>query len=674
MMRLTHEACLPMNKTLFMCFTLPLKTMNYAFCLKTPFHHQVVLKHSKAQALILGLVLFLGHGALSHAAVSTPAFKEGIIRELAEIGSPSQPFEGGSFSAAIPSENGTQGVVPVEGLENLSVATQVTVAKATKWPWDAQVSAKSAVPIPKDTVLYATFFARWAPAQKAVGGQSGGNIRVDLKDLDAASGASPINRIQPEISETWQRYHLRGVVVKDIAAGRGELLFSLGSLPQTIEVAGVTILAFPPGTELKRLPRNILNLDYAGRAADAPWRVEAAKKIDEIRKGDLTVSVRDSKGQPVPGASVRIGQTRHSFEFGTALAANLFDPAKPSADFDRYLELLKANFNRVTIENHLKPWVPLSEKGDATRQLAEASLAFTQANNIPTFGHVLVWPNFDPHYPREFRELYRNDPEGLRTALRDSVRTRAERYHGQLNGWDVINEPYGNRQFMDILGDAEMLEWFKIAAKATPGTPLYINETCMFKRGGIGEAERQNFERVLKILQDGGAPVHGIGEQAHLGIANTMTPGEITASLDRFARFGLPIHISELDVDIADTSDPEQLAWQRDMFRDALTLFFAHPSVNAITQWGFWEGAHWKKKAALWDKNWNLRAHGQAYRDLVFKDWWTDTTLPTDDKGTARTRGFLGEYKVTVNANGKTSEVTAKLVKGGAALEVVLKE
>jgi hypothetical protein len=380
----------------------------------------------------LGTLLLSSMAHSVRADEKVAAFREGIIRELADIGSPTLPFDGGSFSAAIPSENGTQGVVPVEGLENLSVATQVRVAKATKWPWDAQVSAKSAVPIPKDTVLYATFFARWSPAQKAAGGQSGGNIRVELKDLDAAPCASPINRIQPEISETWQRYHLRGVVVKDIAAGRGELLFSLGSLPQTIEVAGVTLLAFPPETHLKRLPRNILNLAYAGRAADAPWRAEAAKKIDEIRKGDLT------------------------------------------------------------------------------------------------------------------------------------------------------------------------------------------------------------------------------------------------ASLDRFARFGLPIHISELDVDVADTSDPEQLAWQRDMFRDALTVFFAHPSVNAITQWGFWEGAHWKKRAALWDKNWNLRAHGQAYRDLVLKDWWTETTLPNDEKGLAKTRGFLGDYKVTVTANGKTSEVTAKLAKGCAALEVVL--
>lgn len=37
--------------------------------------------------------------------------------------------------------------------------------------------------------------------------------------------------------------------------------------------------------------------------------------------------------------------------------------------------------------------------------------------------------------------------------------------------------------------------------------------------------------------------------------------------------------------------------------------------------WGFWEGAHWEPKTALFKRNWQPLPIAQAYLDLVYNKW-----------------------------------------------------
>ena len=62
----------------------------------------------------------------------------------------------------------------------------------------------------------------------------------------------------------------------------------------------------------------------------------------------------------------------------------------------------------------------------------------------------------------------------------------------------------------------------------------------------------------------------------------------------------------------------------------------------------------------------SLRPHGRAYLDLVEKPWRTDAKGATDRTGTFRTRGFYGDYDLTVK--GKTAK--APLAEGGWAARV----
>src|SRR5215216_180336 len=49
-----------------------------------------------------------------------------------------------------------------------------------------------------------------------------------------------------------------------------------------------------------------LKLDYKGREANAPWRKEAEARIERSRKADLSLTVTDAAGQPLPDAELSI--------------------------------------------------------------------------------------------------------------------------------------------------------------------------------------------------------------------------------------------------------------------------------------------------------------------------------------------------------------------------------
>jgi endo-1,4-beta-xylanase len=85
-------------------------------------------------------------------------------------------------------------------------------------------------------------------------------------------------------------------------------------------------------------------------------------------------------------------------------------------------------------------------------------------------------------------------------------------------------------------------------------------------------------------------------------------------------------------------------------------ICFAHPNVEAILMWGFWEVGHWQPHTAMWKKDWTPTPQALAYRDLVFNKWWTQTSGKADTDGTFKARAFYGDYIIT--SNGKTRKVT----------------
>ena len=67
---------------------------------------------------------------------------------------------------------------------------------------------------------------------------------------------------------------------------------------QVIEIGGMAIVNYGNSLSVDDLPNQTNNDQYGGFEPDAPWRAEAADRIEQIRKADLTIPGRRWQWQP----------------------------------------------------------------------------------------------------------------------------------------------------------------------------------------------------------------------------------------------------------------------------------------------------------------------------------------------------------------------------------------
>lgn len=541
-------------------------------------------------------------------------------------------------------------IVKVEG-QPFGEALRAEVKERPGNVWDVQVSARTQKAVEAGDVLLATFYFRTERSrQESAEGET--EFVFELAREPWTKSASYPARS----SRDWRKIHVPFKAEASYATGDAQINFRLGYEPQIIEIGGLTVENFGKKLALSALP--VTKITYAGMEPDAEWRKAAEARIEQLRKAPLAIVVKDKFGKVVTGAEVSAKLVRHSFGFGTCVPANTI----VGAGNERFKELTVELFNMITLENDLK-WVALA--GDwgpsFTLENAKAATEWLRGKGLDVRGHVLVWPGWR-NLPKSLRAHEKN-PEQLRAAVRKRIREIAGAMRGKLVHWDVMNEPFDNHDLMDILGEDVMVEWFKEARATDPGARLFINDYAILSGGGGNTAHRDHYEKTIRFLLEKGAPVDAIGLQGHFGSSLT-SPEDMLSILDRYAKFKKPIYITEYDVVV----DDEQLAGQ--FTRDFYTTLFSHPAVEGIIMWGFWDGAHWKKNAALYRNDWSLKPGGQAYRDLVLNVWRTDVRGNTDDRGGFSTRGFLGDYEILVTSAGKQKRASAKLVAGGSTLTI----
>jgi len=380
---------------------------------------------------------------------------------------------------------------------------------------------------------------------------------------------------------------------------------------------------------------------------DADWRTAADARIEALRKSDARVVVVDGRGNPVEGAGVQAEQTRQAFPFGSAIAAGgLNEP--------EYRELFPRLFNWAVTENELK-WSWTHPFPNADRyQDADAILAFCDQHGIPLRGHNLFWA-VDQYVPSWVQSL---SPSVLQDAIEERIDETVARYAGRLPHWDVNNEMLHGSFFEDVLGPDINAFMFRRAAQVDPGAMLFVNDYNIITAGEFFDYADQ-----IQDLLNRGAPIHGIGVQGHF--ASNVDAPSVLAKLDALSEFGLPIWVTEFDVD---TPSKSVLADELEEFYRAA---YSHPSVGGILMWGFWEGRHWRPNSAIVDLDWTINAAGQRYLALM-EEWTTRASGTTDAGGAFAFRGFHGDYEVVVTTPGGEAYAATLVLEAGGAAEVVV--
>lgn len=427
------------------------------------------------------------------------------------------------------------------------------------------------------------------------------------------------------------------------------------------EAAGVTMIPVSEQTTntCRRSIAVLLLLIGAmqGAVSEDNWRLEARQRIEQIRKADVVVRVVDAKGNPLAGIHVHVAMTRHAFPWGTCVKGEHITGQSPEDAI--YREKVVELFNCAVLENELKWNAWHGAYGPSfTRENTEAALKWLKERAFRIRGHCLVWHGWENLQP--WGASLGDDLPDLRRRILEHIDELAEFTRDYVDEWDVVNEPVNVNEVLKVLGEEVLATWFQRARAALPDScRLFINEFNIVEP--FSAKERDAYEVIIRALLEAKAPLEGIGFQSHFHLP-PASPVEALQVFDRFARFGLPIVVTEFDVN---TKDEER---QAQFTRDFLTAAFSHPACTGFVFWGFWEGAHWRPDSALFRKDWSEKPNLRAYQDLVFKEWWTDETGNTNVDGEFALRAFKGTCRIIVGSQEKQVEIGDNAVK----VEVVL--
>lgn len=369
------------------------------------------------------------------------------------------------------------------------------------------------------------------------------------------------------------------------------------------------------------------------------------------RTGSALVTLVGPGGEALTDREVVVEQRSHSFGFGNIG----FDFLDDRSAAEPWLRL----FNQATLPFYWGRFEP--RRGETDRERLHATASWLVEQGVRIKGHPLVWHTVQPDWLLDV-----GDVDEVERILRAHVREVVTDFADVIDLWDAINESVimpvfanGRNAITPLAaarGRAHMLRLaFEEARAANPAATLVINDFDLSPA----------YERVIEEALADGLAIDAIGLQTHM---HQGYRGEeaVLATVDRFARFGLPLQLTEttfvsgrlMPPEIEDLNDYQVDSWpttpdgelrQADDMERHYRSLFGHPAVESITYWGFSDAGAW-----LGAPSGLVRADGSpkpsyaALERLIRGEWWVaPTVVRTDADGRVRVEGCAGGYAVT---------------------------
>ena len=214
----------------------------------------------------------------------------------------------------------------------------------------------------------------------------------------------------------------------------------------------------------------------------------------------------------------------------------------------------------------------------------DAIYDYAQKNNVVFKQHVFVWGSQQPSGSLTEADVKKWMSEFCKRYPKTAL-------------IDVVNEPppHTTPSYADAMGGGTNGDWkwivnaFKWAREACPSSILILNDYNNIEYAD----QNQHFINIVKTIQAAGAPIDGIGAQAH-GLS-TQVSGQTMRSLATklHDETGLPLYITEYDIDLND--DNAQLQ----KYQDHMPFFLETEWIRGITVWGWIHGSTWVPNSGL---------------------------------------------------------------------------
>lgn len=220
---------------------------------------------------------------------------------------------------------------------------------------------------------------------------------------------------------------------------------------------------------------------------------------------------------------------------------------------------------------------------------------YAVANGLLFKWHTAIWGSQEPAWVRNFGTDAASNSE-LKAEVIELFEAFCDRYP-DVAMIDVVNEPppHTTPSTIAALGGAGASGWdwvaeaFRLARAACPNAVLIFNDYNNIEYDT--ENDQRNFIKIAQAVQNAGAPIDALGAQAH--DAYKLDKNVLQARIDKLASLGLPLYITEYDIDEPDDEK------QRAIMAEQFPLFWNDPRIAGITLWGYIYGATWRTDTGL---------------------------------------------------------------------------
>ena len=307
-----------------------------------------------------------------------------------------------------------------------------------------------------------------------------------------------------------------------------------------------------------------------------------------------------------------------------------------------------ANYwTQLTPENAGK-WGSVGTSADTTQwkwSSLDNDYNYAINNHLLYKHHTLIWGNQQPSW------ISSMDTATQRYWIETWIKKVGGRYP-KMDMVDVVNEAMighnppdgqnGHANYINALGGEGLTMWnwviksFELARQYLPHAKLLINDYGIINNDG----NTTSYGQIVGLLKDRGL-IDGIGEQGH-GF-ESVRAAIIKSNLDRLAAIGLPIYITEFDLNIQD--DIQQKAKYQELF----PILWQHPAVKGITLWGYIQGRTWR------DYTYLVNTDGTARPALL---WLADYIKNNPTGVELQTTGVPTVYQLSQNFPNPFNPVT----------------
>lgn len=377
------------------------------------------------------------------------------------------------------------------------------------------------------------------------------------------------------------------------------------------------------------------------------------------RQSTAVIRLLRADGTPAANETLRIDQTESDFLLG----CGAFDAVE--------LFRAKSEEEKAFLTQRLDNWMGLFNYGTlpfywGRYETEEGKPAFTEtmqgaqymkAHGVKLKGHPLCWHTVCADWLMQYPD------EVILEKQLSRIHREVTAFSGVIDRWDVINEMVIMPEFdrydnavtrlcrhygREGLGKAV----FTQAHADNPGAELLIND--------FNTSEK--YAELIGQLLDAGVPISTIGIQSHQhqGYWGAEKVHEV---LDRFSRFGLPIHFTEntlisghlMPPEIVDLNDYQIPEWpttpegeqrQAEQTLEMLNILFSHPLVQAMTIWDATDGCWLGAPSGVMRRDNTPKPVYYALQETFRGKWRTHLETVTDENGIVQFTGFKGMYDV----------------------------